>query len=72
MLLTLFAQHLEQYDQALKMFTGPNPGLEMQLTNLEGRMTWLTHMVAAVIGAQTPSDARRTQSELVLCFICYY
>jgi hypothetical protein len=65
MLLTLFDQHLVQYDQSLKMFTGPNPALEMQLKALEGRMTWLTHMVSAVIGAQTPADTRRTHAELV-------
>ena len=28
-------------------------------------MTWLTHMVSAVIGAQSPSDPRRTHSELI-------
>lgn len=65
MLLTLFDQHLAQYDQSLKLFTGPNPVLEMQLMALEGRMTWLTHMVSAIIGAQTPADARRTHAELV-------
>ncbi|KAJ1384965.1 hypothetical protein B484DRAFT_410640, partial [Ochromonadaceae sp. CCMP2298] len=36
-----------------------------QLAVLEGRMTWLTYMVSAVIDAQTTHDPRKGQSELL-------
>ncbi|KAJ1382083.1 hypothetical protein B484DRAFT_27515, partial [Ochromonadaceae sp. CCMP2298] len=36
-----------------------------QLAVLEGRMTWLTYMVSAVIDAQTANDPRKGQSELL-------
>ena len=65
-LLHLFDECMRLYVEALAQYNPHNEQLMAHIRVLEGRMTWLTHMVAAVIGAQTPSDPRRTGSELEL------
>lgn len=51
-LLSVFEQALTQYDQGINLGAGVSPTREVrqQLLTLEGRMTWLTYMVASVIG----------------------
>ena len=63
-LLNLFDESIGLYGEALAQFNPHNGQLLAHIKVLEGRMTWLTHMIAAVIGAQTPSDPRRTSEEL--------
>lgn len=66
-LLSLFEQSLSLYDQIQQ----PNPAdssssqVRQQMCVLEGRMTWLTYMVAAVIGVQTVPDPRKGQGDLI-------
>ena len=66
-LLSLFEQSLTLYDQIQQ----PNPAdssssqVRQQMCVLEGRMTWLTYMVAAVIGVQTVPDPRKGQGDLI-------
>lgn len=62
-LLSMFEQALNLYEQGLSMAVTPQ--VHQQLEVLEGRMTWLTYMVAAVIDAQTASDPRKGQEELL-------
>lgn len=62
-LLQMFEQSLTLYEQCIGISN--NPQLSQQIEILEGRMTWLTYMVAAVIDSQSSSDSRRGQSELV-------
>jgi len=59
-LINVFEQLLGQYMQGITM--AQTPQVAMQLKVIEGRMTWLTYIVAAVIGAQ--SDARKSTAEL--------
>lgn len=43
----------------------PSPDVQIELKILEGRMTWLVHMIAAVIGAQISSEPhKRSEVEL--------
>lgn len=58
-LLSLFEQALTLYDQI--PLSSPTQQVRQQLSVLEGRMTWLIYMVAAIIGAQTVSDPRQVQ-----------
>ena len=60
MLINTFEALLGQYHQGIAL--AQTPQVAMQLKIVEGRLTWLTHIVAAVIGAQ--SDARKSASEL--------
>ncbi|MAD56215.1 MAG: hypothetical protein CL974_01570 [Euryarchaeota archaeon] len=62
-LMTTFEQLLQTYEQGLQMQLTPD--VELQLEILEGKMTWLTYMVAAVIGSQSPADPRRSKNELL-------
>mmetsp|Transcript_3775 Transcript_3775/g.5903 ORF Transcript_3775/g.5903 Transcript_3775/m.5903 type:complete len:1113 (-) Transcript_3775:236-3574(-) len=62
-LVTMFEQSLQQYEQGISMTTTPQ--VVQQLLVVEGRMTWLTYMVAAVIDAQTANDPRKGQAELL-------
>ena len=65
-LLSLFEQALSVYDQLVNSNTTTHTvQISQQLLVLEGRLTWLTHMVAAVIGAQTTSDPRKGQGDLI-------
>lgn len=52
-----FEQTLTHYEQALNMGRGYQT--ERQLKILEGRLSWLSHMVAAVIGSQSTSESQR-------------
>ena len=63
LLLTLFEQALGLYEQGIALAVTPQ--VQAQLQVLEGRMTWLTYMVGAIIGAQSPSEPRRTHAELL-------
>lgn len=62
-LITCFEEQVNLYDQGLKV--PPSPPVEHQLKIIEGKMTWLTYMVAAVVGSQSPSDPRRSKNELI-------
>jgi exportin-7 len=62
-LLTMFEQALNLYEQGISIKS--NPQILRQLQILEGRMTWLTFMVAAIVDSQTSNDPRKGQSELV-------
>lgn len=62
-LLTMFEQSLTLYEQGVAVASTPQ--VVQQLLVLEGRMTWLTYMVASVIDAQTPNDPRKGQEELL-------
>eukprot|EP01034_Spumella_vulgaris_P021786 gene21786-27855_t len=62
-LLSMFEQALTMYEQGINL--PPTPQVAQQLQVLEGRMTWLTYMVASVIDAQTTNDPRKGQGELI-------
>jgi exportin-7 len=66
-LLSQFEQYLSLYDQIQQPNAGNSlsPQLRQQMCVLEGRMTWLTYMVAAVIGVQTAPDPRKGQGDLL-------
>ena len=65
-LITLFEQVLTMYqDLANSTNLATTPGSSTQLQILEGRLTWLTYMVGAIIGAQTATDPRKSNSELL-------
>ena len=44
-LLDLFEEAMGMYEQSLAQFSPHNPDIVLQVRILEGRMTWLTHMV---------------------------
>ncbi len=62
-LLSMFEQALSMYEQGVAMTASPQ--MQSQLQVLEGRMTWLTYMVASVIDAQATNDPRKGQGELI-------
>jgi exportin-7 len=62
-LLSMFEQALTMYEQGISMPATAQVAQQLQV--LEGRMTWLTYMVASVIDAQTTNDPRKGQGELV-------
>jgi exportin-7 len=66
-LLSQFEQYLSLYDQVQQPNAGNSlsPQVRQQMCVLEGRMTWLTYMVAAVIGVQTAPDPRKGQGDLL-------
>jgi len=59
-LLNIFDQLYGQYCQGIQM--QQTLEVAMHLKIIEGKMTWFTHIVAAVIGAQ--GDARKSSGEL--------
>lgn len=62
-LLTSFESILAMYEQGIKL---PRTSqVEQQLEICEGRLAWLTYMVAAVIDSQSTSDTKRGQTDLV-------
>jgi exportin-7 len=63
-LIDMFEQALTMYEQSVTIVTNNNTNRELKI--LEGRMTWLTYMIASVIDTQTANDPRKGQSELVL------
>ena len=65
-LLSMFEQSLTLYEQGISLSNNNNTSqVQQQLLILEGRMTWLVYMVASVIDAQTSTDPRKGQSELL-------
>jgi exportin-7 len=62
-LLSMFEQSLTHYEQGITL--AATPQLRQRLLILEGRMTWLTYMVAAVIDAQATTDPHKGQAELL-------
>lgn len=66
-LLQVFEQTLSAYEMNVKMAISATPTqqLRKQLLIFEGRMTWLTYMVASVIGAQSASDPRKSHGDLL-------
>ena len=62
-LLSMFEHSLTQYEQGIALATSPQ--LRQKLIVLEGRMTWLTYMVASVIDAQSNTDPHKGGSELL-------
>jgi exportin-7 len=62
-LLAVFEQTLSEYEMITKM--SPTQQVVKNLLIHEGRMTWLTYMVASVIGAQSTSDPRKGQGDLL-------
>ena len=66
-LLVVFKQSLGSYEVNINMAitSSLTPQLRKQLLILEGRMTWLTYMVASVIGAQTATDPRKGHGDLI-------
>lgn len=57
-----FERCLTHYKQGLDY--PQTSDVQFELKILEGKMTWLVHMVAAVIGAQISSEPRKAQSEV--------
>ena len=59
-LITLFEQALTMYQEITATTAAQGiaavPGSTTQIQILEGRLTWLTYMVGAIIGAQTVTD----------------
>jgi exportin-7 len=66
-LLAMFEQTLSAYEVYVKTAynSAPTQQLTKQLLIQEGRMTWLTYMVASVIGAQSTPDPRKGQGDLL-------
>ena len=66
-LLAMFEQTLIEYEVYVKTAynSAPTQQLTKQLLIQEGRMTWLTYMVASVIGAQSTPDPRKGQGDLL-------
>lgn len=66
-LLSLFEQAIALYGQMPLTEPGVLSTVQSrnQLCVLEGRMTWLTYMVASVIGLQTVPDPRKGQGDLL-------
>eukprot|EP01041_Mallomonas_annulata_P002473 gene2473-4803_t len=65
-LMTLFENALNHYEKSVQITgSGITSAIQHQLKLLEGRMTWLTYMVGAVIGAQATGDARKNKSEQI-------
>ncbi len=62
-LLTSFESTLGMYEQGIKLPT--NNQVAQQLEICEGRLAWLTYMVASVIDSQATSDTKRGQTDLV-------
>jgi exportin-7 len=62
-LLSMFEQSLTLYEQGIALPTTPQ--IANQIQALEGRMTWLTYMVASVIDVQANTDPRKSQGEFL-------
>lgn len=62
-LLSVFEQALAVYEQGISIKSTPEVAQKLRV--LEGRMTWLTYMVAAIIDAQQSNDPRRSSQELM-------
>lgn len=72
-LLTVFEQQLTMYDQLINAPSSSNGQHQLQVLAIEGRLSWLTHMVAAVIGAsQAAPDPRKGQAGDPLSLRSYY
>lgn len=63
-LLSMFEQSITLYEQGISI-SPITSQIQKQLLVLEGRMTWLTYMVASVIDAQASNDPRKGQAELL-------
>lgn len=63
-LIALFEHNLAMYQEGVSI-QAVTPAVLMQLKAVEGRLTWLTQMTAAIIGSQTASDPRKNQAELL-------
>ena len=58
-LLNIFESAMGLYEQALS--SGQNgPHIIRQVDILEGRLTWIVHMVAALVGSQSGGDTRKS------------
>lgn len=64
-LMNQFESSIESYRQHIGMPMHSND-IARILKILEGRMTWLTYMVASVIGSQTGADAKKNHDDLIL------
>lgn len=64
-LVTLLEQGLGMYQEVLSLDGNMNPAVGQRIQTLEGRLTWLTHMVAAIISSQTSADTRKGNSDLL-------
>lgn len=62
-LLSMFETSLTHYEQGITLASSPQ--VRQKVMVLEGRMTWLVYMVAAVIDAQSASDPHKGQAELL-------
>lgn len=62
-LFTTFEQALGLYEQGISMPASPQ--IAEQLEVLEGKMTWLTYMIGAIIDSQSNSDPRKSQAEML-------
>jgi len=62
-LIRSFEQALGMYEQTIS--APPSQMMAKQSIILEGRMTWLMHISAAVIGWQSSPDPRKGQGELI-------
>eukprot|EP01035_Chromulina_nebulosa_P017439 gene17439-22991_t len=62
-LLNLFEQALTLYDQALALAVTPQ--VNQHMTIVEGKFTWLTYMVATIIGTQTSPDPKKPGEDLI-------
>ncbi|CAN0057585.1 unnamed protein product, partial [Discosporangium mesarthrocarpum] len=63
--ISMFDPVLQQYQEALAAFTQGNGAVRVQpqMVLLEGKLTWLVYMVAAIISGYSWSDASATDGE---------
>lgn len=60
-LFTKYEETVQQYQGVIGSIQGgPNDQTRQQLSVLEGRLTWLTQMIAAIIGCQSNTDSRKS------------
>jgi exportin-7 len=60
-MVTMFERSLGIYQECCNMANPPAQQMEI----LEGRMTWMTYMIGAIIGSQGASDPRKNQTEMI-------
>ena len=59
-LVTRYEETIGQYQSLLGTLQGPaTDQVAEQVSMIEGRLTWLTHMIAAIIGCQSHSDNKK-------------
>lgn len=63
-LMSTFESVLKLYEQGLAVADGGNPQVQQQIKVVEGRLTWLTQMVGAIIGSSPMTgESRKVKAE---------